>query len=92
VISEGGRTSRTAVFGEIFNHDVAKIDDPSAGLQFRWGIDGPWKLIQPYRRHEKLELYDVLADPFELKNLAEARPDVVDKLRAELDGWWRLTN
>ncbi len=41
-----GRTSRTAVFGEIFNHDVANIDDPAAGLQFRWCVDGRWKLIR----------------------------------------------
>jgi arylsulfatase A-like enzyme len=92
VVADGGRTSRTAVFGETFNHDVANIEDPAAGLQFRWCIDGRWKLIRPFRRHEKPELYDVLADPFELKTLAEARPDIVDKLVAELDGWWRVRN
>ena len=92
VVADGGRTSRTAVFGEIFSHDVAHIDDPAAGLQFRWCVDGRWKLIQPFRRHEKPDLYDILADPFESKNLAEARPDIVDKLGAELNGWWRVKN
>jgi arylsulfatase A-like enzyme len=92
VVADGGRTSRTAVFGEIFNHDVANIDDPAAGLQFRWCIDGRWKLIEPFRRHEKPDLYDVLADPFESKNLAEGHPDIVDKLSAELNGWWRVKN
>jgi arylsulfatase A-like enzyme len=92
VIAEGGRSPRTTVFGEVFNHDVASIDDPVPGLQFRWCIDGRWKLIRAFHQPEKPELYDVIADPFELKNLAEKRPDVVDGLSGELDGWWRIKN
>lgn len=90
VIDEGGRTSRTAVFGEVYNHDVADIDNPVPGLQFRWCIDGKWKLIRPFHRPEKPELYDVVADPFESKNVAAKRPDLVDKLSGEVDGWWRI--
>jgi uncharacterized sulfatase len=92
VIAEGGRSPRTTVFGEVFNHDVASIDDPVPGLQFRWCIDGRWKLIRAFQRPEKPELYDVIADRFESKNLAEKHPDVVDKLSGELDGWWRIKN
>jgi hypothetical protein len=92
VAANGGRTSRTAVFGEVYNHDVAKIDNPAAGLQFRWCVDGAWKLIRPFHRREKPELYDVLADPFESKNLVEARPDLVERLTAELNCWWPVKN
>ncbi|MCE9631454.1 MAG: sulfatase-like hydrolase/transferase [Planctomycetia bacterium] len=34
------------------------------------------------------ELFDVLADPDETRNLAAAHPDVVARLKADLDRWW----
>ncbi len=39
--------ARKQLFGEIFDHDVADLQDPTASLQFRWTIQGDWKLILP---------------------------------------------
>jgi len=65
-----------------------------------------WKLILPYtpNRHVELmisgetsewmrfepELYNVLEDPHERRNLAERWPGLVDALRAEIDQWWSV--
>ena len=40
-----------------------------------------------YKRGE-VELFDVIADPDEETNLALKHPDVVARLRADLDAWW----
>jgi uncharacterized sulfatase len=90
VIAEHGRCARTAVFGEIFNHDVVDIDDPVGGLQYRWCVDRNWKLILPVHRRETAELYDVLADPFERHNRAAEQPAVVRALTEKLNEWWRI--
>ena len=36
-----------------------------------------------------VELYDLAADPHETKNLAGENPDVVARLRGDLDAWWK---
>ena len=36
----------------------------------------------------ELELFDIIADPDERTNLAGKHPDVVARLRADLDRWW----
>jgi uncharacterized sulfatase len=41
-----------------------------------------------YERGE-IELFDVATDPQETKNLAGDQPDVVSRLRASLDAWWK---
>jgi len=41
--------------------------------------------MNPERRSE---LYDVLADPTEEKNLAADKPEIVKALTAKLDAWW----
>lgn len=49
-------------------------------------IDGrtaDWMRFEPER-------YNVLADPREEKNRAAERPDLVEDLRAAIDGWWRM--
>ena len=48
-----------------------------------------WKLIVPTEHFpkRKVELFDIRTDPSELKNLAEAQPEVVARLRATLDEW-----
>ena len=32
---------------------------------------------------------DIVADPQETKDLAAQKPDVVEALRRQLDGWWK---
>jgi uncharacterized sulfatase len=88
VIAAGGKSERDAVFGEVFEHDVADIDDPAKGLLYRWCRRGDWKLIVP-TGGGKSELYDVAADPHETKDLAAAQPERVAELRRLIDGWWK---
>ncbi len=65
-----------------------------------------WKLILPYTLNEdvtlmirgqradwmtnEIELYNVIQDPFELNNLAEVRPDLVEEMTETLEEWWRV--
>ena len=77
-----------AVFGEIFAHDVADLDDPARSLLFRWVVHGRWKLIVPTDPAAPAELYDVVEDPAETHDRAEQHPDRLAELRAALEGWW----
>ena len=88
VIDNGGRTDRQAIFGEIFEHDVANIDEPAESLLYRWGISGDWKLILPNKPGAAAELYQLKEDPHETKNVAKEHPEVVERLRKQIDQWW----
>jgi uncharacterized sulfatase len=44
-----------------------------------------------YERGE-IELFDVVADPDETRNVAAEHPDVVTDLRASLNSWWNPKN
>ncbi|MGQ9590553.1 MAG: sulfatase family protein, partial [Planctomycetota bacterium] len=78
---------RGAIFGECFAHDAVDLDRPGRNLLWRWAVEGRWKLIVPAGA-EPPELYDVLEDPGETKDLAKERPDIVERLRRNLDAWW----
>ncbi|MCA9179198.1 MAG: sulfatase-like hydrolase/transferase, partial [Planctomycetales bacterium] len=56
--------ARQRIFGEIFEHDIQHMTDPSPSLRFRWVIDGAMKLIVPHKAREPKA-------PVELYNLAE---------------------
>ncbi|MCU0703383.1 MAG: sulfatase-like hydrolase/transferase [Fimbriiglobus sp.] len=82
---------RTALFGEIFEHNAVDIADPAANLQYRWVIDGHTKLILPNPARlpdARPELYDLKTDPTEEKNLVAAKPDEVARLTKKLNDWW----
>lgn len=82
----GEKIVRDAVYGAIFEHDEPDIDSASAGLQHRWCVENQWKLIVP-KSGDDVELYDVLADPYEKSNVAAEQPDHVARLRKRLDAW-----
>jgi arylsulfatase A-like enzyme len=88
VLADRGHLARTTVFGEIFSHNVADIDDPAASLEYRWCVDRNWKLILPANRSQGAELYDVLADPFERHNQIRSQPQVLRRLSEEIEAWW----
>ena len=48
--------------------------------------DSPWKLLMD-PDGSKLELYDVESDAGEQRNLAEANPPIVARLKAALNDW-----
>jgi uncharacterized sulfatase len=83
--------TRSEAFGEIFQHDVADIDDPRASLQYRWRIDGDWKLILP-KDGDNAELYNLKIDPLENENLAAKNADRVRQMTGKLNEWWPITN
>ncbi len=87
-VANGTPAERKAIFGEIFEHDVADVDDPAASLLYRWMIMGRWKLIVPKKTGAAVELYDLIADPHETKNLADENRDKVGELRKHLNAWW----
>jgi arylsulfatase A-like enzyme len=84
--------SRTAIFGEIFEHNAIDIAKPASNLQYRYAIDGNWKLIVPHEPNVKggtVELYDLGKDPFEKENLAAKNADRVVEMTKKLDDWWK---
>lgn len=83
--------ARERVFGDVYAHDVASVDRPTESLQYRWMIDGSWKLIVPYPPHVKEsapELYDVVADPTEKRDRAGQNAARVERMQRTLDLWW----
>lgn len=93
---------REEIFGESFAHDVADVDNPEASLLYRWVIQGKWKLLLTYdgkvnrygamhlREENRPQLFDLLADPLETKNLAGENSEVVASLAKKLDEWWSV--
>jgi uncharacterized sulfatase len=90
LLNEQQLSSRHAIFGEIFEHDVQDIANPLASLQYRWMIEGNWKIIVPQssRVPAGVELYDLYDDPQESKNLAKQYPDRVADLVEKLSAYW----
>jgi uncharacterized sulfatase len=88
VIAADGKTDRDTVFGAIYEHDVPDIDDPAAGLLFRWCRHENFKLIVPATAGGEPELYDLATDPREEQNLAGKEPDKVAALNKRIDDWW----
>ena len=83
---------RTTIFGEVFEHNAVDIHKPAANLDYRWVIDGHWKLIVPHApnvKNGKIELYDLTNDPFEKENLAAKEADRAENLKRKLDAWWK---
>lgn len=82
---------REIIFGEVFTHNAVDIHDPAANLQYRWAIEGDWKLLLPAKWNEPkadVELYNLKDDPFEERNLAEEHPEKVRHLTDKINAWW----
>jgi len=100
ILKSGQPTLRQVVFGETFAHDVADIDKPEESLLYRWVIEGKWKLLLTYdgklgryaahhpRTEKRPQLFDLLADPHEDRNLAAQNPELVARLAEKLQDWW----
>ena len=95
---------RDAVYGSIFTHNSIDIERPERNLKYRWIVEGRHKLIAPHAPNQarpiwetvgalrwakdSIELFDIVSDPAETRDLASAQPQVVKRLLAKLDGWW----
>jgi uncharacterized sulfatase len=86
-VAAGKSPAHDAVFGEIYAHDVADIDRPEPGLEYRWCIAGQWKLVESADRKTQ-ELYHVTADPREERDLAAAEPQRVKALNERIRAEW----
>ncbi len=86
------REQRKQLTGEIFEHNAVDIDVPAKNLKYRWIVRDQWKLIVPNPARVpdgEVELFDIIADPHETKNLASTQPELVRELRSKLDQWWK---
>ena len=91
---------RKGIFGESFAHDIADVENPEDSLLFRWIIEGKWKLLLTYdgevnryktthpREEKRPQLFNLLKDPKEEKNLAKDNPEVVARLAEKIGKWW----
>ncbi len=102
ILKSGEATPRKQVFGEGFAHDVRQIDKPEDSLVYRWTVRGKWKLLRTYdgevgryksshpRTEKRPQLYDLIADPHESRNLAAENPKVVARLAKNIADWWTV--
>lgn len=101
-LKSGTPIQRETIFGESFAHDIADIEKPEASLLFRWCISGKWKLLLTYdgevnryqsthpRTEKRPQLFDLMADPGETKNLAGDNPQIVADLAQRIEDWYPL--
>ena len=93
---------RDFIFGDSYAHDIADLDNPEASLMYLWCIRDQWKLILTYDgqvnryrlshpRTEPIQLFDIIADPFEENNLANQYPKIVSALKDQIENWYPLT-
>ncbi len=91
LLDQGAVAKRQAVFGEIFEHNAVDIHKPVSSLQYRWVIEGEWKLIVPARPNVpsgKVELFNVARDPLEQDDVAGKQLEKGAQLTKLLDAWW----
>lgn len=102
LIQESKPLDRTYLYGESFSHDVADLTNHEVSLQYRWCIEGKWKLILSYDapadrysfvhavNDRSPQLFDVESDPYEKVNVAVEHSEVVRKLAAHLQETWHV--
>ena len=101
-LESGESIDRQTLFGELFAHDIADIENPEASLLYRWCIRKKWKLILTYdgevnryqSTHPRLEkrpqLFDLFADPAESTNIAAENPVIVADMVKRIEQWYPL--
>jgi uncharacterized sulfatase len=99
-LEQGTPIQRDTIFGENFAHDIADITTPEASLLFRWCIEGKWKLVLTYdgeahryksthpRTEKRPQLFDLLTDPHETRNVAADHPKLVSRLAGKIAEWY----
>lgn len=96
--------ARKEIYFNNFSHNMVSATEPGKSLWTRSVIQGKWKLITyqyplpkehpnagGHKRkypNQNQELFDVLVDPHETKDLSRQNPDVVAKLQVSMDSWW----
>lgn len=91
LLDKGALRNRNALFGAAFTHDAVDIDTPLSSLKHIYVIEGEWKLILPSSRNgtgTKPELYNVISDPKETRDLSAQHVEIVKRLRSRMKEWW----
>ncbi len=92
LLNRDALAERNSIFGAAYTHDAVNIDKPLSSLKYTFVIEGEWKLIQPSGRNDtgtQPELYHVLEDPHETKDLAAEHPEKVQHLQMRIKEWWK---
>jgi arylsulfatase A-like enzyme len=86
-----GQSLMPMVRGEVASHDPEFYITECTWMRKHGWRTPEWKLIialEPdFHFKPEVELYNLLEDPEEYNNLAEAQPDVVAHLRARMEAW-----
>jgi len=88
LLDRAATESRNQIFGEVYAHDIADLEQTEASLKYRWTIRGPWKLILPNPSNVPdghPELYNLREDKHEKNNRALQMPEIVAQLTESLD-------
>jgi arylsulfatase A-like enzyme len=101
LLDQEAREARKTVFGVTHSVHNMTPGDPSDTVQYRWCVDGDWKLIirhhgkdtTQYRNlhiwdKEPVRLYNLKVDPHEKQNLASEKTEMVAELTKKIDAWW----
>ncbi len=100
LLDDAALRARPFVAGQNSTHDIRELGRPAASLRYRWLVAGDLKLIVSSGLKtgmtasgstdatEPPRLFDLKADPYELRDLAAKRPAEVKRLTTQLDAWW----
>lgn len=97
LLDPGAVESRSAVFGEIYLHDIVDLRDPTQSLLHRWVLTRDWKYIWPTslatgefgptgRMLSRIRL-----DPEEKINVAHLYPEQVTRCEEQIVAEWGRT-
>ena len=94
------RAGRKAVFGVCNSTDTMVPGQPDDTLQYLWCVEGDWKLIIRYNGSDSdrfrilhewdtapARLYNLADDPHEKNDLASRNPEMVQRLKKEIEAW-----
>ena len=103
LLDKQARKNRKAVYGTCHATHNMTPGDPDGTLQYLWCVEKEWKLLvrhhgkdtTHYRKlHEwdtaPLRLYNLKDDPHETNDLASTHPDIVQRLRTQIEGWHQV--
>lgn len=85
VLDNAALKNRETIFAETYAHDFTTID---TSLYYRIAVELPYKLILPDKTNkpgDEVELFNIVDDPFETKNLAGTNPEKVEQLKQEIE-------
>ncbi|MFC7335958.1 sulfatase [Haloferula chungangensis] len=85
--------TRDTIYCDVYAHDMASLEDPSASIVARYVVKDGWKLIDYDGSPAELyHLYDTTTgnpvDPFEINDLSGVEPAKLSALSTLIDTWY----